>query len=300
MKNISIDIETFSDIDLNKCGVYRYAESPAFEILLFGYSVDGGAVTVIDLAQGEKIPEEVLDALTDDAVTKWAFNANFERVCLSRHLRDLGRSLDPFHDNHPLSAEMAMYLNPAGWKCSMVWAATMGLPLSLKGVGSILKLEEQKMDEGKALIKYFSVPCAPTKTNGGRTRNLPSDDSEKWETFKAYNRRDVEVEMAIQEKLSGFPVSDDVWDEYHIDQEINDRGVRVDMQLVNSAIDMDGRSRKELTAAMRKITALDNPNSVQQMKQWLADNGLETDTLGKKAVAALLKDARRRLRKCWN
>ena len=291
MKNISIDIETFSDIDLNKCGVYRYAESPAFEILLFGYAVDGGNVTVIDLANGEEIPEEILDALTDDTVTKWAFNAAFERVCLSRYLRDLGRSLDPFHDNHPLSTEMAVYLNPAGWRCSMVWAATMGLPLSLKGVGSILKLEEQKMDEGKALIKYFSVPCSPTKTNGGRTRNLPSDDPEKWETFKAYNKRDVEVEMAIQEKLSGFPVPDEVWDEYHIDQEINDRGVRVDRQLVENAIAMDGRSRKELTAAMRKITALDNPNSVQQMKQWLADNGLETDTLGKKTVAALLKDA---------
>lgn len=223
MKNISIDIETFSDIDLNKCGIYRYAESPSFEILLFGYAVDGGAVTVIDLAQGEIIPEEILDALTDDAVTKWAFNANFERVCLSRYLRDLGRSLDPFHDSHPLSTEMARYLNPAGWRCSMVWAAAMGLPLSLKGVGGILKLEEQKMDEGKALIKYFSVPCAPTKANGGRTRNMPADDMEKWETFKAYNRRDVEVEMAIQEKLSGFPVSDEVWDEYHIDQEINDR-----------------------------------------------------------------------------
>jgi DNA polymerase len=291
MKNISIDIETFSDIDLNKCGVYRYAESPAFEILLFGYSVDYGAVTVIDLAQGDKIPEEILDALTDDMVIKWAFNAAFERICLSRYLRDLGRNLDPFHDNHPLSKEMDMYLNPAGWRCSMVWAATMGLPLSLKGVGDVLKLDEQKMDEGKALIKYFSVPCTPTKANGGRTRNMPEHNAEKWETFNAYNRRDVEVEMAIQRKLSGFPVSEEVWDEYHIDQEINDRGVRVDMRLVDNAIAMDGRSRKELTAAMRKITALDNPNSVQQMKQWLADNGLETDTLGKKAVAALLKDA---------
>jgi DNA polymerase len=291
MKNISIDIETFSDIDLNKCGVYRYTESPAFEILLFGYSVDYGAVTVIDLAQGDKIPEEILDALTDDMVIKWAFNAAFERICLSRYLRDLGRNLDPFHDNHPLSKEMDMYLNPAGWRCSMVWAATMGLPLSLKGVGDVLKLDEQKMDEGKALIKYFSVPCTPTKANGGRTRNMPEHNAEKWETFKAYNRRDVEVEMAIQKKLSGFPVSEEVWDEYHIDQVINDRGVRVDMRLVDNAIAMDGRSRKELTAAMRKITALDNPNSVQQMKQWLADNGLETDTLGKKAVVALLKDA---------
>lgn len=291
MQSISIDIETYSDIDLTKCGVYRYAESPAFEILLFGYAVDGSEVTVIDLAQGEQIPDEILDALTDDSVTKWAFNANFERVCLSRYLHDLGRSLDPFHDKHPLSTEMARYLNPVGWRCTMVWAATMGLPLSLKDVGSILKLEEQKMDEGKMLIKYFSVPCTPTKTNGGRTRNFPADAPDKWATFIAYNRRDVEVEMAIQQKLSGFPVPESVWDEYHIDQEINDRGVRVDMQLVKNAIDMDSRSRKELTAAMRRITSLSNPNSVQQMKQWLADNGLETDTLGKKAVAALLKDA---------
>ncbi len=291
MQSLSIDIETYSDIDLTKCGVYRYAESPAFEILLFGYSVDGSEVTVIDLAQGEKIPDEILDALTDDTIIKWAFNANFERVCLSRYLRDLGRSLEPFHDTHPLSTEMAQYLNPAGWRCTMVWAATMGLPLSLKDVGSILKLEDQKMDEGKMLIKYFSVPCTPTKTNGGRTRNLPADAPDKWATFIAYNRRDVEVEMAIQQKLSGFPVPESVWDEYHIDQEINDRGVRVDSQLVRNAIDMDSRSRKELTAAMKRITALSNPNSVQQMKQWLADNGLETDTLGKKAVAALLRDA---------
>lgn len=291
MKNISIDIETFSDIDLNKCGVYRYAESPTFEILLFGYAIDGGEVTVIDLAQGEKIPAEILDALTDDTIIKWAFNANFERVCLSRYMRELGLSLDPLHDNDPLSSKMATYLNPAGWRCSMVWAAAMGLPLSLKNVGSILRLEEQKMDEGKALIKYFSVPCTPTKANGGRIRNLPSNDIGKWETFKAYNKRDVEVEMAIQEKLSGFQLPDEVWDEYHIDQEINDRGVRVDVRLVDNAIDMDGRSRGELTTAMQKITSLDNPNSVQQMKQWLSDNGLETDTLGKKAVAALLKDA---------
>lgn len=291
MQSISIDIETYSDIDLTKCGVYRYAESPAFEILLFGYSVDGGEVTVIDLAQGEQIPDEILDALTDETITKWAFNANFERVCLSKYLRDLGRSLDLFYDNHPLSTEMARYLNPAGWRCTMVWAATMGLPLSLKDVGSILKLEDQKMDEGKMLIKYFSVPCTPTKTNGGRTRNLPADAPDKWTTFIAYNKRDVEVEMAIQQKLSGFPVPESVWDEYHIDQEINDRGVRVDMYLVKNAIDMDGRSRKELTAAMRRITSLSNPNSIQQMKQWLADNGLETDTLGKKAVAALLRDA---------
>lgn len=285
MKNISIDIETYSDVDLNKCGVYRYVESPAFEILLFGYAVDGGEVVVIDLALGEIIPKEILDALADNSVTKWAFNANFERICLSRYLHDLGKNLDSCNDNH------LKYLNPTGWRCSMIWAATLGLPLSLKGVGSVLKLEDQKMDEGKSLIKYFSVPCTPTKSNGGRTRNLPTDDFVKWEMFKAYNRRDVEVELAIKEKLSGFPVPESIWDEYHIDQEINDRGVRVDMRLVRNAIKMDARSREELTAAMRKITSLDNPNSVQQMKRWLADNGLETDTLGQKTIASLRKDA---------
>ena len=291
MKTISIDIETYSDVDLGKCGVYRYSESPDSEILLFGYSVDGGPVQVIDLASGESIPEEILDALTDDTVVKWAFNANFERVCLSRYLRDLGRSLDPFHDNHPLTLEPARFLNPEGWRCSMVWAATMGLPLSLKGVGAVLQLADQKMDEGKALIKYFSVPCAPTKANGGRTRNLPSDDPGKWATFKKYNQRDVEVEMLIQRKLRNFPVPDFVWDEYHIDQEINDRGVRIDMDLVEKAIDMDTRSRSELTEKMQAITNLENPNSVQQMKQWLSDNGMEDDSLGKKAVTALLKTA---------
>lgn len=289
MKTISIDIETYSDVDLGKCGVYRYSESPDSEILLFGYSVDGGPVQVIDLASGESIPEEILDALTDDTVVKWAFNANFERVCLSRYLRDLGRSLDPFHDNHPLTLEPARFLNPEGWRCSMVWAATMGLPLSLKGVGAVLQLADQKMDEGKALIKYFSVPCAPTKANGGRTRNLQSDDPGKWATFKKYNQRDVEVEMLIQRKLRNFPVPDFVWDEYHIDQEINDRGVRIDMDLVEKAIDMDTRSRSELTEKMQAITNLENPNSVQQMKQWLSDNGMEVDSIGKKAVTALLK-----------
>ncbi len=291
MKNISIDIETFSSTDLGKCGAYKYAESPDFEILLFGYAVDGGEVRVVDLANGETIPDEILAALTDDSVTKWAFNASFERVCLSRYLRDRGASLDPFHDNHPLSTERARFLNPDGWKCSMVWAATMGLPLSLQGVGRILNLKDQKMDEGKALIRYFSVPCAPTKSNGGRTRNLPSDDPEKWAVFKAYNKRDVEVEMAIQKRLANFPVPDFVWDEYHVDQEINDRGVRIDMDLVEKAIGMDSRSRAELTAAMKDLTDLDNPNSVQQMKQWLSDNGLEVDSLGKKQVAKLIETA---------
>ena len=291
MQTLSIDIETYSDVNLSKCGVYKYAESPDFEILLFGYSADGSEVTVIDLAQGERLPQEIIDALTDDTVIKWAFNANFERVCLSRYLRNLGVSLDPFHDNHPLSTECARFLNPESWRCSMVWAATMGLPLSLEGVGAVLGLEKQKLTEGKDLIKYFSVPCAPTKANGGRTRNHPFHAPDKWEAFKKYNIRDVETEIGIKDRLAKFPVPEEVWDEYHIDQEINDRGVRLDMDLVKEAIDMDSRSRSELTAAMKDMTALDNPNSVQQMKQWLSDNGLETDSLGKKVVAELIKTA---------
>ena len=296
MKTLSIDIETYSDIPLQKSGVYRYCESPNFEILLFGYSADSGPVQVVDLACGEKIPADVLDALTDDAVTKWAFNASFERVCLSRYLRDLGTSLDPFHDKHPLSQEVARFLNPESWRCSMVWAATMGLPLSLEGVGSVLGLEKQKLTEGKELIKFFCQPCAPTKTNGQRTRNRPFHAPDKWDAFKRYNLRDVETEMGIQKRLAKFPVPDQVWEEYHIDQEINDRGVRLDMELVRAAIDMDTRSRQELTTAMKRMTSLENPNSVQQMKQWLSDNGMETESLDKKAVAELLKDAPAELR----
>ena len=291
MQTLSIDIETYSSVNLPKCGVYKYAESPDFEILLFGYSADGSDVAVIDLAQGERLPQEIIDALTDDSVIKWAFNANFERICLSRYLRDLGMSLDPFHDNHPLSIDCARFLNPESWRCSMVWAATTGLPLSLEGVGAVLGLEKQKLTDGKDLIKYFSVPCAPTKTNGGRTRNRPFHAPDKWEAFKKYNIRDVETEIGIKDRLAKFPVSDDVWDEYHIDQEINDRGVRLDMNLVQEAIEMDTSSRSELTAAMKDMTALDNPNSVQQMKQWLKGNGLATDSLGKKVVAELIKTA---------
>ena len=296
MRTLSIDIETYSDVPLQKSGVYRYCESPNFEILLFGYSADSGSVQVVDLACGEKIPSDVLDALTDDGVTKWAFNASFERVCLSRYLRDLGISLDPFHDRHPLSQECARFLNPESWHCSMVWAATMGLPLSLEGVGAVLGLEKQKLTEGKDLIKFFCQPCAPTKTNGQRARNRPFHAPDKWEAFKRYNLRDVETEMGIQQKLAKFPVPDQVWEEYRIDQEINDRGVRLDMELVHAAIEMDTRSRRELTTAMKRITALENPNSVQQMKQWLSDNGMETESLDKKAVAELLKDAPEELR----
>ena len=296
MKTLSIDIETYSDVSLGKCGVYKYAESPTFEILLFGYAVDGGEVKTIDLAQGERLPPELIDALVSDEVVKWAYNANFERVCLSRYLRDMEISLDPFFDDHPLSMKRARFLSPKSWRCSMVWASTMGLPRSLEGVGAVLGLEKQKLTEGKDLIKYFCVPCAPTKSNGGRTRNLPRDALNRWEAFKRYNIRDVETEMGIKERLSKFPVPDFVWDEYHIDQEINDRGVRLDMDLVEKAIELDTRSRAELTAAMKELTSLDNPNSVQQMKQWLALQGVEVESLGKKEVAKLIESVPPRLK----
>jgi len=290
---LSLDLETFSSVDLAKCGTYKYAEADDFEILLFGYSVDGGEVHIVDLANGETVPAEVLDALTDDTVEKWAFNANFERVCLSRYLSGMGISLDPFADNHHSAAVFgkAKYLNPKSWRCAMVWSAYMGLPLSLEGAGAVLGLEKQKLTEGKELIRYFCSPCKPTAAGGQRTRNLPEHAPEKWEAFKAYNRRDVEAELSIQERLAKFPVPDSIWDEYALDQEINDCGVALDMTLVRYAIKADSRSRAELTRLMKELTDLDNPNSVQQMKQWLADNGMETDTLGKKAVAELLKDA---------
>ncbi len=296
MKTISIDIETYSDVNLAKCGVYKYAESPDFEILLFGYAVDGREVKVVDLAQGETLPEEILEALTDDSIIKWAFNANFERVCLSRYLTDLGRSLDPFHDHHPLSQDCAMFLNPAGWKCSMVWSAYMGLPLSLEGVGAVLNLDNQKMKEGRDLIRYFCVPCKETKTNGGRTRNLPRHAPDKWNIFKSYNKRDVEVEMAIQERLQKYPVPDQVWEEYHQDQEINDRGIAIDLELARQAVAMDTKSRESLMAALKEKTGLENPNSVLQMLGWLEARGLKSDSLGKKQVKEMLKTAQEPLR----
>lgn len=296
MKTMSIDIETYSEVNLAKCGVYKYAESPDFEILLFGYAVDGGPVQVVDLAQEETIPEEILEALTDDSITKWAFNANFERVCLSRYLTDLGRSLDPFHDHHPLSQDCARFLNPAGWKCSMVWSAYMGLPLSLEGVGAVLNLDNQKMKEGRDLIRYFCVPCKETKTNGGRTRNLPSHAPDKWNIFKSYNKRDVEVEMAIQERLQEYPVPDQVWEEYHQDQEINDRGIAIDLELARQAVAMDAKSRESLMTALTERTGLENPNSVLQMLGWLEARGLKSDSLGKKEVKELLKTAQEPLR----
>lgn len=293
IKTLSIDLETFSDIDLNKCGVYKYVESPNFEILLFGYSINGDEVVVVDLASGEEVPIEIIVALTDETVTKWAFNASFERICLSVWLR---RNYPKDFYSYSIEEDtVCNYLDPQSWKCSMIWSAYMGLPLSLAGVGAVLGLEEQKLKEGKDLIRYFCVPCKPTKVNCGRTRNLPEHDADKWSLFKFYNKRDVEVEMTIQKKLSKYPVPEFVWDEYHIDQEINDRGIALDMQVVENAIQIDECSKAVLNAAIKKITNMDNPNSVVQMKQWLADNGMETDTLGKKAVAELLKTAPEKL-----
>ena len=241
MKNVSIDIETYSDRDLSKCGVYKYAESEAFEILLFGYSVDGSPVEVCDISSGEKLPDEILDALVDENVTKWAFNASFERICISYWLKknypDIFKSYGDKEDS------VGGYLNPISWRCTLVWSAYLGLPLSLKGVGTVLGLDKQKMDEGKDLIRYFCVPCKPTKSNGGRTRNLPVHAPEKWTTFVEYNKRDVEVEMAIKDKLKNFPVPEFVWDEYHLDQKINDRGILVDIQFAENAIAFDEKSR---------------------------------------------------------
>ncbi len=275
MRTISIDIESYSSVDLAKSGVYRYIESSDFEILLFGYSIDGGDIEVIDLASGEKLPEEIQSALTDPSIIKWAFNAQFERICLSKWL----------------GLPNGQYLSPKSWRCTMVWSAYMGLPLSLEGSGAVLGLEKQKLSEGKELIRYFCKPCNPTATNGGRSRNLPIHVPDKWSEFKSYNLRDVEAEIAIQEKLSKFPVPEEVWSEYHLDQEINDRGVSLDMPFVNEAIKMDTRSRSELLQKMKRLTDLDNPNSVAQMKNWLSDQGLETDSLGKKVVSELIQTA---------
>ena len=289
IKTLSIDLETFSDVDLKKCGVYKYAESPNFEILLFGVSVDGGEIIVYDLASGDTVPEEIIKALSDDGVTKWAYNASFERICLSAWLR---RNYPQYFCSYSVDEDtVGSYLDPSSWKCSLVWGAYMGLPLSLEGIGAVLKLDSQKMSEGKALIRYFCVPCKPTKANGGRTRNLPQHNPVKWSTFVAYNKRDVETEMAIQQKLSKFPVPDFLWDEYHLDQEINDRGIQLDMAVVEQAIAIDDRSREELSAKMQRLTSLENPNSVQQMKDWLTKHGLEVDSLDKKTVKELLKTA---------
>lgn len=284
---MSIDLETYSSIDISKCGVYKYAESPDAEMLLFACSVNGEPVTVYDIANGERVPEEILVALSDESVTKWAYNAAFERVFLSIWLR---RNHPQHFSSYSINGDtVGDYLDPSSWRCSMVWSAYMGLPLSLEGVGAVLGLEEQKLKEGKALIRYFCKPCATTKANGGRTRNLPEHDPEKWETFKKYNQRDVEVEISIQHRLSRFPVPEFIWEEYRIDQEINDRGILLDMKVVKNAIRFDAFSKTALMAIMKDKTELENPNSVQQMKEWLSNKGISKDSLDKKAIIELLK-----------
>ena len=289
MHELDIDIETFSDVDLSKAGVYRYSESEAFEVLLFAYAVDGGPVQVMDVASGESVPREILEALTDNSVLKWAHNCAFERVCLSSWLR---RRHPAFFRSYGSPADtVGDYLDPAAWRCSMIWASYLGLPRSLKGVGAVLNLSDQKMAEGADLVRYFCVPCRPTIKNGGRTRNLPSHDPAKWATFKAYNVRDVEVELAVKERLAHFPVPDFLWDEFILDQQINDRGILIDTVLAEQAIAIDARVREDLSSRMADRTGLENPNSVSQMKTWLSEKGIETTSLDKKAVKELLPDA---------
>lgn len=288
MKEMSIDLETYSDVNITKCGAYKYAGSDEFEILLFGVSVDGGPVVVYDLACGDSIPDEILAALSDENVTKWAFNASFERVCLSNWLK---KHRPECFTGYSIPGDPAgQYLDPASWKCSMIWSAYMGLPLSLEGVGAVLKLQNQKLKEGKDLIRYFCTPCKPTKANGGRTRNLPEHDPEKWELFKKYNQRDVEVEMAIQKRLAKYPVPEFIWDEYHLDQEINDRGIMLDMDVVENAITFDEKSKSALMLQMQNLTGIDNPNSVTQMKEWLSEKGIEAESLGKKDVKNMIPE----------
>ena len=285
MKTLSIDLETRSSVDIGKCGVYKYAESPDFDILLFGVSVDGGPITVYDLACGDVIPDDILAALSDDQVTKWAYNASFERVCLSVWLR---RNYPQYFSTYSIEDDPVQnYLDPASWKCTLVWAAYNGLPLGLEKVGAVLGFEEQKLKEGKELIRFF---CTPSRT-ADRTWNLPEHAPDKWALFKKYNERDVQVEMQIQERLQHYPVPDSVWDEYHLDQQINDRGIMIDREMVTQALRIDELSKADLTAKMQKKTGLDNPNSVSQMKDYLTENGMEVDSLGKKDVAAMMKTA---------
>ncbi|HEM5149740.1 TPA: DNA polymerase [Streptococcus suis] len=277
IKELSIDIETYCEIDLRKSGVYRYAEDDSFELLLFAVSVDNGPVTINDLTN-EKLPQDILEALVDDSVIKWAFNASFERICLSNWLKK----------HHPDLLSDG-FLSPVSWRCSMIWSAYLGLPLSLEGVGTVLKLKDKKMREGADLIRYFCVPCKPTKINGGRTRNLAHHAPDKWTTFIDYNIRDVEVELAIKERLKNFPVPDFVWDEYHQDQIINDRGIGIDVDFVKAAIKIDGESKAKIQEELKSLTGLENPNSVLQMIGWLREHGVTTDSLDKKAVKELLK-----------
>lgn len=271
IKELTIDLETYSSVDLSKCGVYKYVESQDFEVLLLSYSINGNDAVLVDIASGEKVPKNIIDAIKSSDVIKSAFNSSFERICLSKFL----------------GLPMGTYLNPSSWHCDMVWSACLGLPQSLKGVGEVLNIDKKKMDEGKELIRYFCVPCNPTITNGRRTRNKPSDAPEKWELFKTYNKRDVDSELAIQGKLKKHPLPDFLWDEYHIDQEINDRGVLIDLNLVEKAIQIDSQSKNSLMIALQNMTSLDNPNSVSQMKEWLKGNGIDTDDLGKKNVTKL-------------
>ena len=289
IKNLSLDLETKSSVDIAKCGVYKYAESPDFEILLFGVSVNHGPITVYDLACEDTVPDEIIAALSDDRVTKWAYNAAFERVCLSVWLRRYYPQ--HFKTYSILGDPVQNYLDPSSWKCTLVWAAYNGLPLGLDKVGAVLGFEAQKLKEGKELIKYFCCPCRPTKKNGGRTWNLPHHAPEKWALFKKYNERDVQVEMQIQERLKNYQVPDFVWDEYHLDQEINDRGIMIDQDMVRQALRIDELSKCDLNDRMQRKTGLANPGSVVQMKSYLAENGMEVDTLGKKDVAAMIKTA---------
>ena len=286
INELSIDLESFSEVDLKKTGVYPYAEHPSFEILLFGYSINGGEVHVVDFAKGEELPEYILAALTDNSVIKWAYNAQFERVCLSCWLRK--HKPEYFRSYSTPDDTVRGYLDPVAWRCSRIWGAYMGLPQSLKGIGAILKLDEQKMTEGENLIRYFCKPCKPTKRNGERVRNYWYHDEAAWDVFKTYNKRDVEVELGIKQKLSKFPVPDFVWEEYAIDQEINDRGILLDTALVSSAIDIDARTKDALLSRMKESTGLENPNSVSQMKGWLAGKDITAGSLDKKAVKELL------------
>ena len=289
IETLSIDLETRSSVNITKSGVYRYAESPDFDILLFGVSVNVGPRVVYDLAQGEKVPDEILAALPDEGVIKWAFNASFERVCLSVWLR---RNYPQYFRTYSIPGDPVQnYLDPSSWRCTLVWAAYNGLPLSLEKVGAVLGFEEQKLKEGKELIKYFCCPCKPTKNNGGRTWNLPEHAQEKWELFKKYNARDVQVEMQIQDRLKNYPVPDFVWDEYHLDQEINDRGIMIDREVARQAIQIDALSKADITEQMITRTGLENPNSVVQLQQWLKKNSIEMDSLGKKEVIAAIKEA---------
>ena len=285
---ITIDIETKSDKDISKCGVYAYTDTPYFDILLFAYSIDGQPVQVVDMANGEEIPENVLAALVDENVIKMAFNVNFERVCLSKYLR---KNYPQYFQSYSIDEDtVGDFLNPESWHCSMIHARTLGLPSSLAEVGKVLGIEQQKMTEGKALIKFF---CVPYDTIDGVPQfHSPTDYPDKWEIFKAYNKRDVEAELEIDRKLLRFPVPDFLWKEFYLDQEINDRGILVDMQLADKAISLDAEAKEELTAEMKRLTGVENPNSVYQLLDWLETQGYKSDSLGKTQVQELIKTAK--------